>query len=166
MNTTSPTETSLSSPTHRRPVIQSGFRSTYAAYPLIHVDAVNDAVAKAPKAQDVDPIIYVPSLTIGEPPSACCHVLCNDTRLLCVISGNGTLLYHFIHDFSVYVEFQVDPLFAFAFVQMFVEILQEYFGTVSVATVRENADIVYQVRENPFSLGHGLLDSCLQNCSF
>ena len=77
-------------PSHRRPVIQSGFRSTYPTYPLIHVDAVNDAISKAPKAQDIDPIIYVPSLTLGEPPSACCHVLCNDTRLLCVISGNGT----------------------------------------------------------------------------
>ena len=80
---------------HRRPVIQSGFRSTFPTYPLIHVDAINDAISKAPKAQDVDPIVYVPSLTLGDPPSACCHVLCNDIRLLCVVSGNGTFPYHF-----------------------------------------------------------------------
>lgn len=80
---------------HRRPVIQSGFRSTFPTYPLIHVDAINDAISKAPKAQDVDPIVYVPSLTLGDPPSACCHVLCNDIRLLCVVSGNGMFPYHF-----------------------------------------------------------------------
>jgi len=42
-------------------------------------------------------------------------------------------------------ESQVDPLLAFAFVQTFIDILQEYFGTVSVATVKENFEIVYQV---------------------
>lgn len=39
----------------------------------------------------------------------------------------------------------MDPLLAFAFLQTFVEILTEYFGTVSVATMRENFDVVYQV---------------------
>ena len=39
----------------------------------------------------------------------------------------------------------VDPLFAFAFLQSFVEILQEYFGTVSAATLKDNFDVVYQV---------------------
>lgn len=39
----------------------------------------------------------------------------------------------------------VDPLFAFAFLQSFVEILQEYFGTVSAANLKDNFDVVYQV---------------------
>ena len=39
----------------------------------------------------------------------------------------------------------MDPLFAFAFLQSFVEILQEYFGTVSAATLKDNFDVVYQV---------------------
>ena len=39
----------------------------------------------------------------------------------------------------------MDPLFAFAFLQSFVEILQEYLGTVSTATMKDNFDIVYQV---------------------
>lgn len=39
----------------------------------------------------------------------------------------------------------VDPLFAFAFLQSFVEILQDYFGTVSAATLKDNFDVVYQV---------------------
>ena len=46
----------------------------------------------------------------------------------------------------VCTESKVDPLLAFAFIQTFVDILQEYFGTVSVPTVKENFDIVYQVR--------------------
>ena len=39
-----------------------------------------------------------------------------------------------------------DPLIAFAFLQAFHEILQDYFGTVSAATLKDNFDIVYQVR--------------------
>jgi len=39
----------------------------------------------------------------------------------------------------------VDPIFAFAFLQTFVDILKDYFGTVSAATMRENFDVVYQV---------------------
>jgi len=38
-----------------------------------------------------------------------------------------------------------DPLIAFAFLQAFHEILQDYFGTVSTATLKDNFDIVYQV---------------------
>lgn len=39
----------------------------------------------------------------------------------------------------------VDPLFAFAFIQTFTEILQDYFGTLSAATLKDNFDVVYQV---------------------
>ena len=42
----------------------------------------------------------------------------------------------------------VDPLFAFAFLQSFVDILQEYFGTVCAATLKDNFDVVYQVRNS------------------
>lgn len=43
----------------------------------------------------------------------------------------------------------VDPLYAFAFLQTFIDILTEYFGTVSTVTLRENFDIVYQVSSHP-----------------
>lgn len=46
----------------------------------------------------------------------------------------------------------VDPLFAFAFMQTFVEILYDYFGTVSAATLKDNFDVVYQVRLSPSSI--------------
>jgi hypothetical protein len=40
----------------------------------------------------------------------------------------------------------ISPLFALAFLQSFVEILQEYFGIVSAsATVKDNFNSVYQV---------------------
>lgn len=39
----------------------------------------------------------------------------------------------------------VDPLVGFAFIQTFVDILREYFGGVSLAMVKENFDVVYQV---------------------
>jgi hypothetical protein len=60
----------------------------------------------------------------------------------------------------------VDPLFAFAFLQSFVEILQEYFGTVSAATLKDNFDVVYQV--NPTRLLFTLFDNdiSVNSCSF
>lgn len=39
----------------------------------------------------------------------------------------------------------VEPLFAFAFVQTFVDILTEYFATVNAVTLKDNFDVVYQV---------------------
>ncbi|KAF8974705.1 Mu homology domain-containing protein [Flammula alnicola] len=125
-----------------RPIIQSGFRSTSAGYPLLHVDAVNNALAKAARPGDVDPVIYVSAYDIGDAPSACCHVQCADMRFLCPISGN------------------VDPLFGFAFLQTFIDILREYFGTLSAATLRENFDVVYQLLEEVLdSGGHPLTTS-------
>ena len=39
----------------------------------------------------------------------------------------------------------VDPLFVFAFLQRFVEILQDYLGDVSASSLKDNFDVVYQV---------------------
>lgn len=68
-----------------RPIIQTNFRNTSASYPLLHVDAFNDAVAKLQTGQ-VDPIIYVMS---HNGPSACCHVECGGLRILAPISSDG-----------------------------------------------------------------------------
>ncbi|EKM80247.1 hypothetical protein AGABI1DRAFT_57829 [Agaricus bisporus var. burnettii JB137-S8] len=117
-----------------RPIIQSGFRSSHPSYPLLHVDAFNNAVAKAPRPSDIDPVLHVSSLVTGIA-SACCHITCGDLRVLCPVSGD------------------VDPLFAFAFMQTFVDILKEYFGTVSAATMRDNFDVVYQLLEETLDAG-------------
>lgn len=39
----------------------------------------------------------------------------------------------------------MDPLFVFAFLQRFVEILQDYLGDVSASSLKDNFDVVYQV---------------------
>ncbi|KAF7984537.1 hypothetical protein HWV62_13719 [Athelia sp. TMB] len=117
--------------THR-PIIQSGFRASPPAYPLLHIDAFTTALAKAPRASDIDPVLYVPT---PEAPSACCHVHRGDVRILCPISGD------------------VDPLLAFAFLQTFIEILLEYFETLSAATLKDNFDVVYQLLEETLDSG-------------
>ena len=43
-------------------------------------------------------------------------------------------------------ETSVDPLLGFAFMQTFIDILREYFGDLSAATLKDNFDVVYQVR--------------------
>lgn len=125
-----------------RPIIQSGFRSASTAYPLLHVDAFNHALDNARRPADVDPVLYIPSYNTIQSPSACCHIPCADMRFLCPISGN------------------IDPLFAFAFLQTFTDILHEYFGTLSAAKLKENFDVVYQLLEETLdSGGHPLTTS-------
>ncbi|KAK2466394.1 hypothetical protein APHAL10511_002036 [Amanita phalloides] len=115
-----------------RPIIQSGFRLTSSAYPLLHIDALNTALARSPRPEDVDPVIYVHS---HNSPSACCHVRCSDIRFLCPVSGD------------------VDPLVAFSFLQTFIDILREYFGVVNANTMKENFDVVYQLLEETLDAG-------------
>ncbi|KAI0346996.1 clathrin adaptor mu subunit [Trametopsis cervina] len=110
------------------PIVQSGFRSSNPAYPLLHIDAVKTALSKASRPADVDPVLYVPSLQ-HDMPSACCHLNHGDLRLLCPVSGN------------------IDPLYVFAFLRTFVDILQEYLGHISAETLKDNFDVVYQLLE-------------------
>ena len=74
-----------------RPIIQSGFRSSSPAYPLLHIDALNNTLVKSSRAGDVDPVIYVPTYDGRDAllPSACCHILCGDIRIMCPVSGDG-----------------------------------------------------------------------------
>lgn len=54
----------------------------------------------------------------------------------------------------------VDPLYAFAFLQTFIEILQDYFGHISGPTIKDNFDVVYQLLEETLdSGGHPLTTS-------
>ncbi|KAJ3898619.1 hypothetical protein F5879DRAFT_994616 [Lentinula edodes] len=111
------------------------------AYSLLHIDAVNNALQKAERSADVDCIIYVPPLNTASGSSACCHVEVGDLRFLCPVSV-------------------LDPLLAFAFLQTFIDILREYLGTVSAATLRDNFDILYQLFEEILdSGGHPLTTS-------
>lgn len=73
------------------PIIQSGFRSSSPAYPLLHIDALNNAIAKSKRLGDIDPVIYVPTYDGRDAllPSACCHVMYGDIRIICPVSGDG-----------------------------------------------------------------------------
>ena len=75
--------------TERRAIIQSGFRSRSLSYPLLHIDAVNNTLAKAARPEDVDPVLYVASLEL-DTPSACCHIKHGELRFLCPVSGDST----------------------------------------------------------------------------
>lgn len=127
----------------RRPVIQSGYTSFPPAYPLLHIDTLNNELAKSSRAGSVDPVIYVPP-GIGDfsGGSACCHVEMGELRLVASVSGDGgephTCMIHLLPTLA-------DPLIAFAFLQAFDDILHDYFGTVSTATLKDNFDVVYQV---------------------
>ncbi|KAI6004174.1 clathrin adaptor mu subunit [Pisolithus albus] len=127
-----------------RPIIQSGYTSFPPAYPLLHIDALNSELAKAPSSGIIDPVVYVSSGGGGDMPdcSACCHIQVREIRMLASISGD------------------MDPLVAFAFLQAFHDILQDYFGTVSTVTLKGNFDTVYQLIEEILdSSGHPLTTS-------
>jgi AP-3 complex subunit mu len=42
----------------------------------------------------------------------------------------------------------VNPLFAFSFLESFLETLQDYLGDVTETAIKDNFDIVYMVRQN------------------
>ncbi|KAL7282033.1 hypothetical protein ACG7TL_003500 [Trametes sanguinea] len=138
---TSPDDVVLAAEELRRAIAQSGFHSFPPAYPLLHIDALNNALASAAHPDDVDPVLYISGINM-DTPSACCHVKRGDLRYLCPVSGD------------------VDPLYAFAFLQTFIEILHEYFGHVSAETLKQNFDVVYQLLEETLdSGGHPLTTS-------
>ncbi|KAG8880119.1 hypothetical protein FRB98_005325 [Tulasnella sp. 332] len=114
-----------------RPVIQSNFRNHPSSYPLTHVDAFNDAQTKVQSKSgqgdgSLDPVLYV-SATAA--PSICCHMEVGGLRIICPASRD------------------VDPLYIFAFMNTFVAILREYVGEVSLHTLKEHFDVVYQLLE-------------------
>ncbi|THH12323.1 hypothetical protein EW145_g84 [Phellinidium pouzarii] len=118
-----------------RPIIQTNFKTTSAAYPLLHIDAFNNALAKSTNGQ-IDPVLYV---SAHHGPSACCHIECGGgLRLLCPVSGD------------------VDALYVFAFLQLFHDTLQDYLGEISSSSLRDHFDVVYQLLEEMLDNGHPL----------
>ncbi|THH21030.1 hypothetical protein EW146_g440 [Bondarzewia mesenterica] len=111
-----------------KPIVQSGFRAFSPAYPLLHIDAFNNACEKANRTQDVDPVLYVPSFELDAP-----------TETVSSISPISALL--------VWSSTEA-------------EILQDYFGSISGATIKDNFDVVYQLLEETLdSGGHPLTTS-------
>jgi hypothetical protein len=53
--------------------------------------------------------------------------------------------------------FVVEPSFVFAFVETFINILEEYLGNISSSLIKDHFDVVYQVLEPPFTSSSVLL---------
>ena len=113
---------------------------------MLHIDTLNNELSKASRTDTVDPVIYVPP-GIGDfsGGSACCHVEMGELRLVASVSGDGEgpAMLRSPHLRALCIV--ADPLIAFAFLQAFSDILHDYFGTVSSATLKDNFDVVYQV---------------------
>ncbi|KDQ07024.1 hypothetical protein BOTBODRAFT_39169 [Botryobasidium botryosum FD-172 SS1] len=122
-----------------RPIIQSNFRTTFPSYPLVHIDAFNDALAKCSFHSDLDPVLHVSAAASDERhTSACCHLEHGGLRFLCPVSE------------------EADPLFVFSFLETFIRTLQEYLGDVSASSLKDNFDVVYQLLEEMLDNGHPL----------
>lgn len=129
----------------RKAIIQSGFRSSAPAFPLLHIEAVNAALEKCSRDGDIDPVLFVHSLE-HEGTSVCCHVKHGELRFLCPVTGDrASYTISCILSPLISTEISVDPLYVFAFMKTFIDILTEYLGTISAETLKENFDVVYQV---------------------
>lgn len=120
----------------RKPLITSHFAGHPAAYPAIFTDAFNHELAKArdPASRKdgakgrarLEPVLWVnsPGANAGV---ALCHLERDGLRYLVPLSD------------------EVNPLFGFAFLESFLNTLQDYLGEVTEVTVKDNFDIVYMV---------------------
>ncbi|KAL5530266.1 hypothetical protein ACEPAF_6523 [Sanghuangporus sanghuang] len=121
-----------------RPIIETNFKTTSPTYPLLHIEAFNNALSEAESADggQIDPVLYVHT---DQGPSVCCHMECGSgLRLLCPVRGD------------------IDALYVFAFMQLFVDTLQDYLGEVSGSSLRDHFDIVYQLVEEMLDNGYPL----------
>ncbi|CAE6509897.1 unnamed protein product [Rhizoctonia solani] len=117
---------------NNRPIIQTAFRTLPPSYALLHIDAFTSALEKNGSA--IDPVLYVDS---GDS-SVCCHRSAGGLHILCPVRGD------------------VDPLFVFSFLEVVVQILQEYLGELSTTSLKDNFDVVYQLLEEMLDEGYPL----------
>ena len=138
--------------TNVKPIVQTSFRPFPPAYPLLHIDAYSAALEKAARPEVIDPVLFV---TLPDAPSACCHLQHRSLTFLCPISGDRELFGSSLRVYPLISRFisQVDPLYAFAFIRTFLDILIEYFGEVTAPTLRDNFDTVHQLLEETLDAG-------------
>src|SRR5258708_33350874 len=143
--------------TNVKPIVQTSFRSFPPAYPLFHINAYSAALDKAARPEDIDPVLFV---NLPDAPTACCHLQHRSLTFLCPISGDSELFHrHYYAYMRLYnlmcmcYYFKVDPLYAFAFIRTFLDILIEYLGEVTAPTLKDNFDIVHQLLEETLDAG-------------
>jgi AP-3 complex subunit mu len=144
--------------TGRKPIVTSHFPSHPPSYPSVCIDAFNHASQKhisdpsTSTRGSLDPVIWVNTLNkTGMGGAGICHIQREGLRFLVPVGQEGASL--------PYVErgelMVVNPLFAFSFLESFLETLQDYLGDVTETAIKDNFDIVYMVRQNLFNRREG-----------
>ncbi|WVR05293.1 hypothetical protein IAU60_002306 [Kwoniella sp. DSM 27419] len=126
--------------TNGKPLISSHFPLHPPSYPSLHIDAFNTARKKALlSGEPLQPVLWVNTLARGGGAmagAALCHVM---REGLC---------------FLVPVGQEVNPLFAFSFLDSFLDTLKEYLGDITETTLKDNFDIIYMLIEEMLDEGH------------
>ncbi|KAI9637856.1 adaptor complex subunit medium chain 3 [Dioszegia hungarica] len=135
--------------TNGKPLISSHFPQHPPSYATSHIDTFNHAlkVAQASPSTssstkaELEPILWVNALSrgaagVGMGGAGLCHVEREGLRFLVPVGR------------------ELNPLFAFAFLDSFLETLTEYLGEVTEASIKENFDIVYMLIEEMLDEGH------------
>jgi AP-3 complex subunit mu len=71
-----------------------------------------------------------------------CHIQREGLRFLVPVGQEGASL-RYVERGELII---VNPLFAFSFLESFLETLQDYLGDVTETAIKDNFDIVYMVR--------------------
>ncbi|KAL7424168.1 hypothetical protein Q5752_001754 [Cryptotrichosporon argae] len=131
-----------------RPLITSNFPAHPPSYPSIHIDAFNHALRKARDAgAELEPVIWVNALArVAGEASASAGVAAVGAGL-CHVERDGVR-------FLVPVAAEVNPLYAFAFLDTFLNALGDYLGEVTETAIKDNFDIVYMLIEEMLDEGH------------
>ncbi|KAG8729738.1 hypothetical protein FRC12_020760 [Ceratobasidium sp. 428] len=119
---------------HNRPIIQTAFRTLPPSYTLLHIDVFTSARERS-SGSSIDPVLHVDA---GGESSVCCHRSAGGLYILCPVRGD------------------VDPSFVFSFLEVVVQTLQEYLGDISLASLKDNFDVVYQLLEEMLDEGYPL----------
>lgn len=205
-----------------KPIITSHFRAHTPNYPLLHIDAYNQALARrkpsyaGPSAvlggsgaggrcaqttrDELEPVLWV-TVPVGQgtfrvkrrdkkqlggggyagsdsseeededdeddeddeteeddeqvqagtwQTAGLCHLEREGMSFLAPLSHEGESPLEGAAHASVLISRAVNPLFAFAFLECFLDVLAAYFGQVTETSIRDNFDIVYMVRPRAF----------------
>ncbi|KAK8869688.1 hypothetical protein IAR55_000256 [Kwoniella newhampshirensis] len=123
-----------------KPLITSHFSTHPPTYASLHIDAFNTARQRSSSlGKELDPVLWVNTLSRsggGMSGAGLCH-----------LEREG--LY-----FLVPVGQEVNPLFAFSFLDSFLDTLQDYLGEITETTIKDNFDIVYMLIEEMLDEGH------------
>ncbi|WVQ78401.1 hypothetical protein IAT38_000487 [Cryptococcus sp. DSM 104549] len=133
-----------------KPLITSNFQSHLPSYPSLHIDAFNAArrkISTDKRKEELEPVLWVNTLSSGGAAGGGGGRVGLAGAGLCHLERDG--LY-----FLVPVGQEVNPLFAFSFLDSFLDTLRDYLGEVTEATIKDNFDIVYMLIEEMLDEGH------------